>query len=301
MPYGFNDNKSKFTLAESISLIEAALDGRLIPIGGEVGQVPTKAADGVEWGDAGGSSADPEISPDSTRPVQSAAVYNALLGKQDVISNASPGSAGSSAATSGKTISIPYVTFDDQGHAIAKGVRNHTVNNLPASAISSGTFDPARVFDWVCQNAGTYVADPYINVSSSRYGSFGNAGWSCVRIHPNLCLMFGVAKVAVPVHTAYHESFRNSVDLYLRLPNVGGSVGELCRIIGAFASVQGGSAGDDVDMRFGGTRPGNWTPVGTEFDNIDHFDIPFRIVSPHDYGASSQTFYFSVAVVAYVY
>lgn len=53
--------------------------------------------------------------------------------------------AGTSSATTGATIEIPYLTTDAYGRVTAKGTHTHTVKNLPASAISSGTIAEARI------------------------------------------------------------------------------------------------------------------------------------------------------------
>lgn len=55
------------------------------------------------------------------------------------------GTIGSSSASSGATVAVPYATFDAQGHIKTKGTHTHTINSLAASAIGSGTFDAARI------------------------------------------------------------------------------------------------------------------------------------------------------------
>lgn len=54
-------------------------------------------------------------------------------------------SVGSSVATSGATLDIPYAKYDAQGHITAKGTHVHTIGSLAASAITSGTFATARI------------------------------------------------------------------------------------------------------------------------------------------------------------
>lgn len=48
------------------------------------------------------------------------------------------GTAGGTAATSGASISIPYVTYDSEGHISAAGTRTHTVTGFAASSHSHG-------------------------------------------------------------------------------------------------------------------------------------------------------------------
>lgn len=66
------------------------------------------------------------------------------------------GTIGQSSATSGSTLAVPYATYDAQGHVTGKGTHTHTVNSLPASAISSGTISTSRLpSDIVYQPAWT--------------------------------------------------------------------------------------------------------------------------------------------------
>lgn len=55
------------------------------------------------------------------------------------------GTAGTSSATSGATLAVPYITYDAQGHITGKGTHTHTIGSLAASAVTSGTFDAARI------------------------------------------------------------------------------------------------------------------------------------------------------------
>lgn len=55
------------------------------------------------------------------------------------------GTAGTSSATSGATLAVPYVTMTAQGVVSGYGTHTHTISGLAASAVSSGTFDNARI------------------------------------------------------------------------------------------------------------------------------------------------------------
>ena len=55
------------------------------------------------------------------------------------------GTIGSSTASSGATLEVPYATYDAQGHVTGKGSHTHTINSLAASTISSGTFVSERL------------------------------------------------------------------------------------------------------------------------------------------------------------
>ena len=55
------------------------------------------------------------------------------------------GTAGTSSATSGATLAVPYVTYDAQGHITTSGTHTHTIGSLATSAITSGTFADERI------------------------------------------------------------------------------------------------------------------------------------------------------------
>lgn len=97
----------------------------------------------------------------SSNPVTSDGIYTALDDKQNAITagtglefsgdtlnhsnSVTAGTIGSSSASSGATIAIPYATFDAQGHIKTKGTHTHTIDSLAASAIDSGTLNAARI------------------------------------------------------------------------------------------------------------------------------------------------------------
>ena len=54
------------------------------------------------------------------------------------------GTAGTSSATSGATLAVPYVTYDAQGHVTASGTHTHTIGSLNTSALTAGTLGVAR-------------------------------------------------------------------------------------------------------------------------------------------------------------
>lgn len=57
------------------------------------------------------------------------------------------GTAGSSTASSGSTLSVPYVTYDAQGHITAKGNRTHTVTGFLVEADIAGKADLSELSD----------------------------------------------------------------------------------------------------------------------------------------------------------
>lgn len=96
----------------------------------------------------------------SSNPVTSDGVYTALDDKADAFAagtglafsgtalnhsnSVTAGTIGSSSATSGATVAVPYATYDAQGHVTGKGTHTHTINSLAASAISSGQLAKAQ-------------------------------------------------------------------------------------------------------------------------------------------------------------
>ena len=56
----------------------------------------------------------------------------------------SAGTAGTSSATSGATLAVPYLTTDAYGRVTAKGTHTHTIGSLNTSAITDGTLGVAR-------------------------------------------------------------------------------------------------------------------------------------------------------------
>jgi len=48
------------------------------------------------------------------------------------------GTAGTSSATNGATLAVPYITYDAQGHITATGTHTHTINSLSADVITGG-------------------------------------------------------------------------------------------------------------------------------------------------------------------
>lgn len=96
----------------------------------------------------------------SSNPVTSDGIYTALDDKQNAITagtglefsgdtlnhsnSVTAGTIGSSSASSGATIAVPYATFDAQGHIKTKGTHTHTIDDLAASAITSGQLAKAR-------------------------------------------------------------------------------------------------------------------------------------------------------------
>lgn len=68
---------------------------------------------------------------------------NTTLGSSFNTASITSGNAGTSSATNGYTLSVPYVTLNQYGIATAYGTHTHTVNNIPNSSLSYSSINIA--------------------------------------------------------------------------------------------------------------------------------------------------------------
>lgn len=80
----------------------------------------------------------------------------------------SSGTIGSSSASSGATLAVPYANYDINGHITSKGTHTHTINNLTSSAINSGYKLPTTT-EW----AGKQDADADLTAIAALTGTSG--------------------------------------------------------------------------------------------------------------------------------
>lgn len=111
-----------------------------------------------------------------------------LSGTQFIHTNSvTSGTAGTSAATSGSTLAVPYVTYDSQGHITAKGTHTHTVTGFASSththsysdvgALSAGTSIPSTYSDVNAASAGhTHTYSQVGAASSSHTHTYSDVG-----------------------------------------------------------------------------------------------------------------------------
>ena len=80
------------------------------------------------------------------------------------------GTAGTSSATSGSTLAVPYVTYDAEGHITVSGTHTHTVTGF---LTSSSTYVASSRFDgqWVAKNQQlmTQSSSSAITISGTQY------------------------------------------------------------------------------------------------------------------------------------
>ena len=115
--------------------------------------------DGIEAG-ADATTVDPSLDSTSTNPVENKAIVTALAGKQDTITagtglsksgntlnhsnSVTAGWIGSSLATTGNVINMPYAQFDAQGHITNKGTITHTSWDVYTPWLIGDSFRPAE-------------------------------------------------------------------------------------------------------------------------------------------------------------
>jgi hypothetical protein len=93
----------------------------------------------------------------------------------------SAGTAGTSDATSGATLAVPYITTDAYGRVTAKGTHTHTIGSLAAGAVTSGTFNAARI--------------PNLNASKITAGTLNSARLPTVPVNKGGTGQTGVTTV----------------------------------------------------------------------------------------------------------
>lgn len=98
-------------------------------------------------------------------------------GKFNHSNSVTAGTAGTSSATSGSTLAVPYVTYDAQGHVTASGTHTHTISGFLPS--SGGTLSGDLLFSDsgtnIRQIRGVVGANDYWRVAGGATAS--NSGW----------------------------------------------------------------------------------------------------------------------------
>jgi len=79
------------------------------------------------------------------------------------------GTAGTSSATSGSTLSVPYVTYDAQGHVTASGTHTHTVTGFLTSITSSDVTNALGYTPYNSTNPDGYITSSDSLVASTRF------------------------------------------------------------------------------------------------------------------------------------
>ena len=94
------------------------------------------------------------------------------------------GTAGTSSATSGSTLAVPYVTYDAQGHITGKGTHTHTVTGF---LTSSSTLDATKLSGTVpTASLPSYVDDVLEYTAKNNFPATGETGKIYVDTTTNL-------------------------------------------------------------------------------------------------------------------
>ena len=88
------------------------------------------------------------------------------------------GTVGTSSATNGATLAVPYITYDAQGHVTNSGTHTHTINNIPQADVTwggpalSGSVSPNEVatIDDLAHNKFAFMSAASVAVHYSRDG-----------------------------------------------------------------------------------------------------------------------------------
>lgn len=84
------------------------------------------------------------------------------------------GTAGTSSATNGSTLAVPYVTYDAQGHITGSGTHTHTVNGF---LTSSSNLDASKLTGTVPSSVlPSYVDDVLEYAALTNFPTTGEAG-----------------------------------------------------------------------------------------------------------------------------
>lgn len=165
--------------------------------------------DGIEAG-ATAITVDSALDSTSTNPVENKAIVTALAGKQDTLtagtglsmsgstinhSNATTaGTVGTSSATSGNTLAVPYVTFDAQGHKTAMGTHTHSITGVSwygTCDTAYGTQDKVVVCADFAKTVGSTIAVRFSKGSESSGMRLNVNGTGAFWVHYNGAMVSG--------------------------------------------------------------------------------------------------------------
>ena len=216
----------------------------------------------------------------SENPVQNKVIDSALGGKQDAITagtglafsgdtlnhsnSVTAGTIGSSSASSGATVAVPYATFDAQGHIKTKGTHTHTINNLTASLIT----------DFGYTERAAYYSTSITN-GTSAYTSASTTGWTILDFGDTY-IASGFVSASVACATTFGPYYIQSADRYMRLPFATANI-----IACIFGTAFGGSSNSGVSAVLRGNNA-NYLPASGSL-----YSIPFRFTSPTSFSTAA--------------
>ena len=223
---------------------------------------------------------DTALSSTSENPVQNKVINTALGGKQDAITAGSglefsgdtlnhsnsvtAGTIGSSSASSGATVAVPYATFDAQGHIKTKGTHTHTISGAVASLLTDLDFT---------ERAAYYSTS--ITNGTSAYSSASTTGWTILDFGSTY-VAFGFVSASVSCSTAFGPYYIQSADRYLRLPYATANI-----IACIFGTAFGGASNSGVSAVLRGNNA-NYLPSSGSL-----YGLPFRFTSPTSFSTAA--------------
>lgn len=274
----------KYLDSTGLSKVFTLIKGRLLPAGGSAGQVLAKSSGtdyDVGWVTAqGGVTVDSALSSTSENPVQNKVIDSALGGKQDAITagtglefsgdtlnhsnSVTAGTIGSSSASSGATVAVPYATFDAQGHIKTKGTHTHTISGAVASLLTDLSYT---------ERAAYYSTS--ITNGTSAYTSASTTGWTILDFGSTY-VAFGFVSASVSCSTAFGPYYIQSADRYMRLPYATANI-----IACIFGTAFGGSSNSGVSAVLRGNNA-NYLPSSGSL-----YGLPFRFTSPTSFSTAA--------------
>ena len=174
------------------------------------------------------------------------------------------GTIGSSSASSGATVAVPYATFDAQGHIKTKGTHTHTISGAVASLLTDLSYT---------ERAAYYSTS--ITNGTSAYTSASTTGWTILDFG-NTYVAFGFVSASVSCSTAFGSYYIQSADRYMRLPYATANI-----ISCIFGTAFGGSSNSGVSAVLRGNNA-NYLPSSGSL-----YGLPFRYTSPTSFSTAA--------------
>ena len=161
-------------------------------------------------------------------------------------STVTAGTVGTSSATSGKTLAVPYVTYNGTGHITATGTHTHTVSGF---ANSTHTHVASDITDMYITKVQT---DPgtYIPVATSQQSSVNSAGWNILGFYNPNESNFWICRGLISITGINTTSYLVSGNQAQWAPTGNGGVKSVPFLVGSNGAVSGGSGIFPVEIAF---------------------------------------------------
>lgn len=242
----------KYLDSTGLSKVFTLIKGRLLPAGGSAGQVLAKS-----------SATDYDVGWVNQSGGGSISAGTGLEFSGDTLNHSNSvtaGTIGSSSASSGATVAVPYATFDAEGHIKTKGTHTHTINNLTASLITDLSYT---------ERAAYYSTS--ITNGTSAYTSASTTGWTILDFGETY-VAFGFVSASVSCSTAFGSYYIQSADRYFRLPYATANI-----IACIFGTAFGGASNSGISCVLRGNNA-NYLPTSGSL-----YGVPFRYTSPSSF------------------